>query len=187
MERMKIIRVSKIEIPEISDYYTVFICANYSFSPTIRNIRDYSLIFFSSNFHWHCATVGRIPTVVQDALKDYAVYETEDGGIIVPVNSVKLFISNKFEGFMKRALSLSEGMQNPAVVFRRDLSEVVGCVMDISEPKFLLFEAIPKCKKNKNVDHEVVTIEGFWEIVSYVITSEKDEAFIFKLKFNWRW
>ena len=194
-EEKKFARVAKISVPEIDKYYNIYLCAEETgFITSEKPI----LYVHTENPDIKGFSAGRIPTNAYIILKDYAIYETDDGKLIlIPLNSAhKVEGENQYD-FLEKAASVASELTGETVVVYKALSHAgrfIGSVLEISQNPYLLFEAVPKKQDPKPkwkrkvamLDFiedlvEFEEIEGFWEILSCIYASDGKTHFLFKL------
>jgi len=171
----------EINVPDISDYFSVAIAAEEVIDFKIKRLApqnvDTHIVFIEKPDKWWAIRVGEHSKNFKSIADEYAIYENENG-VIIPVN--KLIKTSVLEGdVLERVTGLIQlfEISNPLVLFT---GKGATCLIEPSEPRYICFKVVPRQGRPKNI--EQITIDYFWEIISFALTS--DRKTIFEVKMN---
>ncbi|RLI75804.1 hypothetical protein DRO97_02440 [Archaeoglobales archaeon] len=173
--------IDNVEVPEIDDYYTIKIAVEdiVDFKVSSLRVIESHIVYIKSVSEWTAVRPGEYPKNFASIALDYAIYESKEGGIVVPVRLfIKTFSQSKDSLHHAVSLANTYNITNPLILCKSKGDLTTLCVMEISEPRYLCFKAIPK-KKWKNL--EQITVDYFWEIISYILASDGRTAFEVKM------
>jgi len=174
------IAIDEIKIPEIEKYYRVYIAVEEILNGSRTTIETSKhLIFLDSPTAWMCVRANEYPRNFETVVHEYSIYESEERrGHIIPVRRYLKFHAQINSVLDKATVLINKHrFSNPVILYKTSRNTPVF-ILEPSELRYLCFKVVPRKKWSKV---ERAEIEGFWEILAYIYSSDGRTVFEFKL------
>jgi len=183
----KHVLVREVELPEISDYFKLFISAeNYLTHQRSMTPRFYDehVWLVDKTPTWMALVPGEFEKNFASVQNEFAFYEIDNRVLLFSRKTVGFLSTDDYKIRDSAKIVNTHKFGNPLILYSYPISNkdvVTVYVMDVCEPEYVMFHLVPRSGYSRVEEAEV---DYFWEIISLAITSDRRTAF--KIRMKWR-